>query len=71
MSALPASDPILSCAEARAFEAARFGGDEALEWPAMQRAGRALAAAVLRDFLEIGGFPPGRGSRARVGGQGA
>ena len=43
MSALPASDPILSCAEARAFEAARFGGDEALEWPAMQRAGRALA----------------------------
>lgn len=58
MSALPASDPILSCAEARAFEAARFGGDEALEWPAMQRAGRALAAAVLRDFLEIGGFPP-------------
>ena len=58
MSALPASDPILSCAEARAFEAARFGGDEALEWPAMQRAGRALAAAVLRDFLEIGDFPP-------------
>ncbi len=58
MSALPASDPILSCAEAREFEAARFGGDEALEWPAMQRAGRALAAAVLRDFLEIGGFPP-------------
>lgn len=58
MSALPASDPILSCAEARAFEAARFGGDEALEWPAMQRAGRALAAAVLHDFLEIGGFPP-------------
>jgi hypothetical protein len=46
MSALPASDPILSCAEAREFEAARFGGDEALEWPAMQRAGRALAAAV-------------------------
>jgi NAD(P)H-hydrate epimerase len=58
MSALPASDPILSCAEAREFEAARFGGDEALEWPAMQRTGRALAAAVLRDFLEIGGFPP-------------
>jgi ADP-dependent NAD(P)H-hydrate dehydratase / NAD(P)H-hydrate epimerase len=58
MPALPASDPILSCAEAREFEAARFGGDEALEWPAMQRAGRALAAAVLRDFLEIGGFPP-------------
>ncbi len=56
MSSLPASDPILSCAEARDFEAARFGGDEDLEWPAMQHAGRALASAVLRDIQEIGGF---------------
>ena len=70
MSALPASDPILSCAEARAFEAARFGGDEALEWPAMQRAGRALAAAVLRDFLEIGGFPPAEGRVFVLAGKG-
>ena len=70
MSALPASDPILSCAEARAFEAARFGGDEALEWPAMQRAGRALAAAVLRDFLEIGGFPPAEGRVLVLAGKG-
>ncbi len=54
---LPASHPILSCAEARDFEVARFGGDEDREWPAMQQAGRALAAAVLRDFQEIGGFP--------------
>ncbi len=53
----PASDPILSCDEARAFEAKLFGGDEAKEWPAMQRAGLALAGAVLRDFEEIGGFP--------------
>ena len=70
MSALPASDPILSCAEAREFEAARFGGDEALEWPAMQRAGRALAAAVLRDFLEIGGFPPAEGRVLVLAGKG-
>ena len=52
------SHPILSCEESRAFEARLFGGDEAAEWPAMQRAGRAVAAAVLRDFEEIGGFPP-------------
>lgn len=53
-----ASHPILSCEESGAFEARLFGGDEAAEWPAMQRAGRAVAAAVLRDFEEIGGFPP-------------
>lgn len=51
------SQPILSCDAAREFEARFFGGDEAKEWPAMQRAGRAVAAAVLRDFAEIGGFP--------------
>jgi NAD(P)H-hydrate epimerase len=55
MTALPAH-PILSCDEARAFEARLFGGDEAREWPAMQRAGRAVAAAVLEDLREIGGF---------------
>ncbi|HVS51101.1 MAG TPA: NAD(P)H-hydrate dehydratase [Opitutaceae bacterium] len=49
--------PILSCAEARELEAKLFAGDEAKEWPAMQRAGRAVAEAVLRDFEEIGGFP--------------
>lgn len=49
--------PILTCDEARAFEAAWFGGDEAREWPAMQRAGRALAHAALRDFTEMGEFP--------------
>jgi NAD(P)H-hydrate epimerase len=52
-----AAHPILSCAEARELEAKLFAGDEAKEWPAMQQAGRALAAAVLRDFEEIGGFP--------------
>lgn len=51
------SHPILSCAEAAAFEKTFFAGDEAREWNAMQRAGRAIAAAALRDFEEIGGFP--------------
>ena len=51
------SHPILSCEEDRAFEATYFGGDEAREWTAMQRAGRALGAAVQRDFQEIGAFP--------------
>lgn len=54
---LTASVPILTCDEARTFEAAYFGGEEAREWPAMQRAGRAIASAVCRDFEEIGGFP--------------
>jgi len=55
MTTLPAH-PILSCDEARALEARLFGGDETREWPAMQRAGRAVGAAVLEDFQEIGGF---------------
>jgi hydroxyethylthiazole kinase-like uncharacterized protein yjeF len=54
----PASAPILICAEASAWEKKLFAGDEAAEWAAMQRAGRAVGAAVLQDFLEIGGFPP-------------
>lgn len=52
----PAAHPILSCAEAGTLEKRVLGGDEAKEWAAMQRAGRALAAAVLRDAEEIGGF---------------
>jgi NAD(P)H-hydrate repair Nnr-like enzyme with NAD(P)H-hydrate epimerase domain len=53
------SHPILSNEETRTLETRLFGGDEELEWGAMQRAGRAVAEAVLRDFGEIGGFPPG------------
>lgn len=53
----PASDPILSCEAARALEAGLFAGDEDREWRAMQAAGRAVAAAVRRDFAEIGGWP--------------
>jgi NAD(P)H-hydrate epimerase len=48
---------VLSCAAVRDLEARLFGGDEAAEWPAMQRAGRAIAGAVMRDSAEIGGFP--------------
>lgn len=57
MPPLAASHPILTCAEARDFEAAYFGGDEAREWPAMQAAGRAVARGILRDAREIGGLP--------------
>jgi NAD(P)H-hydrate epimerase len=49
--------PVLTNEEARELEGRLFGGDEAKEWPAMQRAGRAIAEAILRDFQEIGGFP--------------
>ena len=49
--------PVLSTDEAKRFEAALFGGEEANEWAAMSRAGAAVGAAVLKDFEEIGGFP--------------
>lgn len=54
---LPGSHPVLTCAAARDFETAYFGGDEAREWPAMQAAGRAVARGILRDAREIGGLP--------------
>jgi NAD(P)H-hydrate epimerase len=47
--------PILTCAAAREHEAALLR-DEAAEWDAMQRAGRAVAGAVLADAREIGGL---------------
>ncbi|HWZ95975.1 MAG TPA: NAD(P)H-hydrate dehydratase [Opitutaceae bacterium] len=56
---LPSSIPILICAEASAWEKKLFSGDEAAEWAALQRAGGAVGAAALQDFLEMGGFPPG------------
>ena len=46
---IPESHPILSCDEAKHWEAQLFGGDEAKEWNAMQKAGCAIAEAVLRD----------------------
>ncbi len=56
------SHPILTCDATGRLEAKRFGGDEAKEWPAMQQAGRAVAAAVRRDFAEVGRWP----SAARI-----
>ncbi len=53
---LSASCPILSCAEAGAWEK-KLLRDETAEWDAMQRAGAAIAAAMLEDFREIGGLP--------------
>ncbi len=51
-----AAHPVLTCAEARAWEAGLLKS-EAAEWAAMQRAGAALAAAIVEDFREIGGLP--------------
>lgn len=51
------SHPVLTCPEARALEERLFAGQPDKEWPAMERAGRELAAAILADFEEIGGFP--------------
>jgi ADP-dependent NAD(P)H-hydrate dehydratase / NAD(P)H-hydrate epimerase len=50
--------PILSCEQALAFEKQLLKGDETCEWAAMQKAGKAVAASVLGDFQEIGGFDP-------------
>lgn len=62
--------PILTCDEVREFEAKRFAGDEAREWAAMQRAGRAVADAALRDMTEVGGFPSSGGRVLVLAGKG-
>jgi hydroxyethylthiazole kinase-like uncharacterized protein yjeF len=51
------SHPVLSCAEAKAWEKARLPDAEA-EWAAMQRAGEGVARAIIADYREIGGLPP-------------
>lgn len=48
--------PILSCADARAWES-RLLRDESAEWAAMQQAGAAIAREIIEDYREIGGFP--------------
>lgn len=50
------SHPILSCAEAKAWESCLLK-EETAEWMAMQQAGAASACALLNDFKEIGGPP--------------
>lgn len=54
--------PILSCEEAKTFEAGYFAGDAAREWTAMNAAARGVVNGVLEDFEELGGFP----AKARV-----
>lgn len=49
------SHPVLDCAEAKAWEAGLLT-TEAGEWDAMQRAGKAVAAALAADSREIGGL---------------
>jgi len=49
--------PILSCEEARAFEAEYFAGDETREWAAMRAAAKGVAEGVRADFAEIGALP--------------
>ena len=50
------SHPVLSLDGAKRFEADLFGGNEAKEWPAMRRAGTAIAGAVLDDYRELNRF---------------
>ncbi len=51
-----AAHPVLTCAEAKAWES-RLLKDEAAEWAAMQQAGQSLAQSILEDFREVGGLP--------------
>ncbi|HYC73200.1 MAG TPA: NAD(P)H-hydrate dehydratase [Opitutaceae bacterium] len=50
------SHPVLSCAEAKAWES-QLLRDEAAEWAAMQHAGAAIADEIVQDYREMGGFP--------------
>lgn len=57
MKPLPFLPPVLSCTAAAELERRLLAGDEAAEWRAMETAGAEIAAAVLRDCREAGGFP--------------
>ena len=56
MSRLP-TDPILSVEESLSFEKKYFGGDEELEWQAMNKAGEGVGDALLRDMRELRTIP--------------
>ncbi|HTB62960.1 MAG TPA: NAD(P)H-hydrate dehydratase, partial [Opitutales bacterium] len=47
-----AAHPILTCAEARAWEKQILGEDPEKAWAAMQQAGTAMGAAMLRDYVQ-------------------
>ena len=53
----PSSHPILSCAEAKAWEAGLLK-DETAEWTAMQKAGAAIACALLGVGAQAREAPP-------------
>ncbi|MCZ6673882.1 MAG: NAD(P)H-hydrate dehydratase [Verrucomicrobia bacterium] len=58
MSDLPYLHPILSSLESQEFEKSIFGGNESLEWKAMNRAGKAIADQALLDIQETLGARP-------------
>jgi len=51
------SDPILTARETEVLERRLLRGEESREWSAMSQAGSAVGAAVIDDFLEVGGLP--------------
>jgi len=55
-----AAHPVLTLADAKRLETTLFAADETREWPAIQRAARALADAILLDYHELdpAGLPP-------------
>jgi len=52
MSPVDPSHPILTCAEAQAWEKHILGDDPELAWAAMCRAGAGVGAAIVRDFTQ-------------------
>lgn len=65
MTSFIGSDPILDCAAAGAFELARFDGDEAKEWAAMQSAGLKVGQELVRDCA-LAGIDPDQAERVLV-----
>ena len=51
------TDPILSPADALAYEDKFFNGDEDLQWELMTKAGEAVADSALRDMRELRTIP--------------
>ncbi|MCC5023953.1 MAG: NAD(P)H-hydrate dehydratase [Candidatus Synoicihabitans palmerolidicus] len=62
---MPGSHPILDCDAAARFERTRFGGEDALEWPAMILAGKAVGRGVVAE-LAVAGVTVQNRTRGRV-----
>jgi NAD(P)H-hydrate epimerase len=52
MPSFDVSHPILTCAEAQAWEKQILGDNSELAWAAMSRAGAGVGAAIVRDFTQ-------------------